>query len=78
MVLEVRLAGRSAATRARKAGAPAAPLGAAKTKLAVWLARVALRVPLVVTGEPVTVKRLGRLRPTLLTVPLLMATPLMR
>ena len=61
--------GTSAATMARKVGVPAEPLGAAKKKLAVWLAKVPVKVPEVVTGEPETVKILGRDNPTEVTLP---------
>ena len=61
--------GRSATTNARKVGAPAEPVGEAKTRFADWLASVAVRVPDVVTGLPETLKIAGIERPTLVTVP---------
>jgi hypothetical protein len=61
--------GISPATRALNVGAPAAPVGAANTVAAVWLASVAESVPLAVTGEPDTVKIPGNVKATLVTVP---------
>ena len=62
--------GRSAATRDRKAGVPAPPLvGPAKIVFCPVLASVAVRVPLLVTGDPDTVRIDGRERPTDVTVP---------
>ena len=62
--------GISAGTRERKLGAVPAPLaGPASTRLALWLVRAAVRVPVPVTGELVTLNRPGRARPTLVTVP---------
>src|SRR5579864_5454891 len=70
-VREIR--GISAATRALKVGAAAAPLvGPARAVFAVWLARTAVRVPVVVTGEPETVRKDGRERATEVTPVLLM------
>ena len=66
---EMAMVGRSEAAMARKEGLPLDPFGAAKNWLAVWLASVAVRVPELVTGEPVTENRLGKERPTLLTPP---------
>jgi len=64
-------AGMSAATRARKVGAPEDPLGLARTSLAGWLARLAnVSVPEVVTGLPVTLNRpVSSASPTEVTVP---------
>ena len=50
-------------------GVPADPFGAAKNVLAVCDASVAVSVPLVVTGELVTLKIDGSESPTLVTVP---------
>ena len=50
-------------------GVPADPFGAAKNVLAVCDASVAVSVPEVVTGDPLTVKILGNESPTLVTVP---------
>jgi hypothetical protein len=62
--------GMSSATSDRNEGAAALPVeGPAQTALAVWVARVAERVPLDVTGEPETVKMPGSDRLTLVTVP---------
>lgn len=61
------IVGMSAATNVRKLGVPAEPFGAAKTVLATWLLNVAVSVPVVVTGVPVTVKMLGSANPTLVT-----------
>ena len=62
--------GRSVATRDRKAGVPAPPLeGPAKMVFCPVLASVAVRVPLLVTGDPDTVRIDGRDRPTDVTVP---------
>ena len=74
VILLAARAGISVAARARKVGVPAAPAGAARTVPAVWLARVAVRVPVVVTGELVTVKMPGRSRPTLVTAPAVLST----
>lgn len=60
--------GKSEATRGLKVGAPAEPLGAAKTCAAVCDASVAVKVPELVTGELLTVKMLGRDKPTELTI----------
>jgi hypothetical protein len=57
-------------TRARKVGPAAPPLeGPAKTRFAFWFASVAVSDPVVVIGLTVTVKMLGSIRPTLVTVP---------
>jgi hypothetical protein len=62
--------GRSVATKARNVGVAAPPLaGPAKTVLAVSVVRATARVPEVVIGEPATVKKLGTVIPTLVTVP---------
>src|SRR5256885_11290329 len=62
--------GMSALTGARKAGAAAEPVdGPAKTRLELWLASAIASVPLVVMGEPVTVKIDGAESATLETVP---------
>jgi len=58
------MGGMSAATSARNVGVPVEPFGAAKTVFAVSDARVAVRTPDDVTGEPVTVKILGNANPT--------------
>src|SRR5262245_58529895 len=63
-------AGRSAATSDLKVGVAAPPLvGPAKTVFALSVVKVTAKVPLVVTGEPATLKMLGMVSPTLLTVP---------
>ena len=46
-----------------------AALGAAKKYLAVSLAQTAVNVPLLVTGELLTVNSAGKDSPTLVTVP---------
>lgn len=50
-------------------------MGDANTWFAVWLALVAVRVPVVVTGEPLTVNSAGKLRATEVTVPVLAVAP---
>ena len=61
-------AGRSFVTKALKAGAAAAPVvGPAQTVLAVWVASVTVKVPLVVMGEPLTEKIPGIDKATLVT-----------
>jgi hypothetical protein len=63
--------GRSAGAMARKVGAAALPEeGPAKNVLAVCVARTAVSVPAVVTGDPLTVKIAGSDNPTLVTDPL--------
>ena len=60
----------SAATSARNVGVAAAPVvGPENTVFAVWVARVSPSVPVVVTGEPLTLSIDGAVRATLLTVP---------
>ena len=68
--------GRSRALMTRKVGVVAPPLvGPAKKVFADWLANDPVSVPVVVTGDPVTVKTLpGRARPTEVTVPVPEAT----
>jgi hypothetical protein len=61
--------GMSAATRALNVGTPVTPSGAAKTTLAVCEVRVNVKVPLLVTGDPDTLKIDGALIPTDVTVP---------
>jgi len=76
--------GMSAATRVRKVGTPDEPLGAARTVLAVWLAKLeaatdkvppSVRLPLVVIvplkDRPLT----DPVPPTLVTVPVLLVYP---
>src|ERR1035437_4517398 len=64
--------GRSASTSARNVGAAGTPVpGPAKIVFAVSLASVPVSVPVVVTGEPDTVKIAGSARPTLVTPVLL-------
>jgi hypothetical protein len=48
---------------------PAEPLGLANILLALCDANVAVKLPVVVTGLFVTVNILGRVNPTLVTVP---------
>ena len=56
--------------RLRKLGVPGEPVvGPAKTLLALSLAQAPVRVPEVVTGLPDTLNSAGRLRATLVTVP---------
>lgn len=63
-------AGMSATTRVLNVGVAAGPLeGPANTALAGSVVKVPVRVPLLVTGLPVTVKMDGNDRPTLVTVP---------
>ena len=63
-------AGRSVAANARNVGAEAAPVvGPAKTNAADCEASVADKVPLVVTGEPATVKIEGIVNATEVTEP---------
>lgn len=58
-------------------GAAAEPVeGPAKTVFAFWLANVTVRVPDVVTGLLLTVKTLGILKSTLVTVPLPVPAPM--
>jgi hypothetical protein len=65
--------GMSAVAKERNEGIPALPFGEAKTRLALWLFRVPVSVPLLVTGLFDTVNtEVGRESPTELTVP---ATP---
>jgi hypothetical protein len=60
----------SSAVNDRKVGAAADPVvGPAKIVLAVWVARLTASVPLVVIGEPVTLRKFGTVRATLVTVP---------
>jgi hypothetical protein len=60
----------SAATNALKVGMAGEPVvGPAKTKFAVCVLRVPVKVPLVVTGLPLTVKMEGNARATEVTVP---------
>ena len=70
-------AGRSAVVSARNVGVVAEPVaGPENTVLAVWVASVPVKVPVVVTGEPDTVRMLlGSVRPTEVTVPLLLELP---
>src|SRR5437016_2366913 len=64
-------AGKSAATSARKVGTLAAPVvGPAHTVLAVSVAFVNVNVPVVVTGEPLTINSTGEASATLVTLPL--------
>jgi hypothetical protein len=70
VILLVSREGMSAATRERKPGVPALPLGAASTVFADSLVQLAVRVPLPVTGLPLTENPVGMLSPTLVTVPL--------
>ena len=65
--------GTSVATRALNVGAPDAPLGVANTRLAAWLCRLLkVKVPVVVTGEPVMLNRpVESARPTDVTFPVL-------
>jgi hypothetical protein len=66
----VRAVVKSAETIPRKVGVAAPPeVGPANTVLAVWVARVMVKVPAVVTGEPETVKIAGAARATDVTVP---------
>jgi hypothetical protein len=67
--------GISAATMARNVGAPAEPLGAARKVFCVCEASAAVSVPEPVTGDPDTLNRAGRDRPTLVTVPVLAVAP---
>src|SRR5262245_16530378 len=70
VILPASRLGMSSATRVRKVGAAAPPEdGPAKTTLALWVARLTARVPLVVIGEPVTDRNPGTIRATLVTVP---------
>lgn len=71
--------GTSAATNARNVGVPEPDVGPAKTLFCAWLASVPVRVPLVVTGLPLTLKMDGSAKPTEVTEPLPVptATPLM-
>jgi hypothetical protein len=65
------IAGMSANTNPRKVGAAALPVvGPLNIVFAVWFARVAVIVPLAVTGEPLTEKIFGRAKATLVTVPI--------
>lgn len=65
--------GISDATKDLKVGAAAAPVvGPANTVFAVWVANVPVNVPEVVTGELLTVINDGRLKPTDVTVPVLL------
>lgn len=61
--------GRSARSRARNVGVPDEPFGDPKNRLAVCDAKVPIRVPVVVTGDPETVKIFGSANPTDVTVP---------
>lgn len=62
--------GRSAPTNERNVGVAATPVvGPAQIRLADWVFRVPVNVPVLVTGLFVTVKIPGRERPTLETVP---------
>jgi glycine cleavage system H lipoate-binding protein len=64
------IVGISARTIVRSDTAPVDPFGVARKLLAVCpVAKVAVSVPVVVTGEPVTVNTEGSDNPTLLTVP---------
>ena len=57
-------------TIARKPTAPVEPLGVARNRFAVCpVVNVTAKTPAVVTGDPVTVKTLGTVKPTLVTVP---------
>lgn len=70
VVDDVIVAGRSAATMVRRPKAPATPLGVARNEFAVWPpAKVAARVPEVVTGDPATANTDGMVRPTEVTAP---------
>lgn len=69
LVLLVMDEGRSAATINRNVGAPAEPFGAAWKVFAVSDAKVTASVPAVVMGEPVRLRKLGRVMATLVTVP---------
>lgn len=62
--------GKSALTNNLNVGVDAAPeAGPENIVLAVWVFKVPVKVPLVVTGEPLTIKMLGKDKPTLETVP---------
>jgi len=61
--------GRSATTIARKVGVPEDPFGPAKIEFADSDAKVAVRDPLLVIGETVTVKIPGKDKPTEVTDP---------
>jgi hypothetical protein len=65
------MAGISSSTSPRKVGAAGDPLvGPAKTELAFWLSKVAVKVPFVVIGEPLTSNTLdGSASATEVTVP---------
>lgn len=68
-------AGRSAVAKERNVGAAFEPVaGPANTRFLAWLAQSAVNVPVVVTGEFVTVNVPGMLRPTEVTVPPEIAT----
>lgn len=69
VILAASMLGRSAATSARNVGAPVTPSGAANTAFALCVARARVSVPVVVTGDPVTLKMDGAARATLVTVP---------
>lgn len=64
------LAGKSASVNTRNVGAAALPLdGPAYIRFADWVDFVTPKVPVVVTGEPVTENSAGIVSPTLVTVP---------
>ena len=68
-------AGKSAVAKERNVGAAFAPVaGPANTRFLAWFAQDAVKVPVVVTGELVTVNVPGMLRPTEVTVPPVIAT----
>lgn len=69
MIFEAVRDGMSETARALNDGAPADPVGAANTVPAVCEAKEAVSVPVVVTGDPETVKIAGRESATLVTVP---------